>query len=162
MPTPPLSGPPDFGNAVAATRQGRSVSLHALQVTEYALSAPAPRRERTWIHRLAVAVDALADAVDRQIQDNDSSVSLLAEIGLSEPEYTHAVIDVRNEQRALRVAIESIREQLDDDADFPIDTTNIRERLAKLANWYRQHQIREAELIYAALGIDVTDPPHQL
>ncbi len=159
VPTPPPSDPPGFDRADAATRHVRSASLHALQVAEYALSAPAPRRERTWLHRLKVAVDALADAVDRQIQNDDNAVGLLAEIALSEPDYVDAVIEVRDEQRALRVAIASLREQLEDGADFAIDTTNIRDQLAKLAHWYRQHQTREAELIHAALDIDVTDLP---
>lgn len=159
VPTPPPSDRSDFDRADAATRQGRSASLHALQVVEYALSAPAPRRERTWLHRLKVAVDALADAVDHQIRNDDHSVGLLAEIALSEPDHVEAAIDVRNEQRALRIAIASLSEQLESGADFAIDPTSIRDHLAKLAQSYRRHQTREAELIHAALHIDVTDLP---
>ena len=131
------------------------------QVVEYALSAPAPRRERTWLHRVTIAADALADAVDRQITDNDNSIGLLAEIALSEPDHTDAVVDLKNEQRALRVAIASLREQLDDHPELPIDTTGIRERFTEVAHQYRQHHTREIELIHTALGIDITQPSDQ-
>ena len=142
-----------------SAQRGDAQSLYALQIVEYALSAPAPRRERTWLHRLTIAVNALAVAIDQQIADNDNSIGLLAELALSEPELIDAVVDLRNEQRALRVAIASLREQLDEHPELPIDTTNIRQRFTELAHQYRQHHTREAELIHAALGIDITEPP---
>ena len=146
-------------NRAATTRSGHNVSRHALQVVEYALSAPTPRRQRTWVHRLTIAVNALADAIDQQIADNDHSIGLLAEIALTQPEHSDAVIDLRNEQRALRIAIASVREQLDEHPELPIDTTDIRQRLAHVAQQYRQHNTREAELIHTTLGIDITEPP---
>lgn len=146
-------------DADATSRSGHDASLHALHVVEYALSAPAPRRERTWIHRLTIAVDALAVAIDRQIADNEDSIGLLAEIALSEPQHLNAVVDLTNEQRGLRVAIASLREQLDERPELPIDTTSIRERFTEVADHYRQHHTREAELIHTALGIDITEPP---
>src|SRR4051794_23216915 len=96
------------------TRTGHDASLHALHIAEYALSAPAPRRERTWRHRLKIAVDALADAIDRQIADTDNSIGLLSEIALSHPQHVAAVVDLRNQQRALRIAIASLAEQLEE------------------------------------------------
>ena len=148
-----------FDRADTTTRSGHDASLHALQIVEYALSAPAPRRERTWLHRLTIAVNALANAIDQQIADNGNSIGLLAELALSEPELIDAVVDLRNEQRALRVAIASLREQLDEHPELPIDTTNIRQRFTELAHQYRHHHTREVELIHAALGIDITEPP---
>ena len=149
----------DGFDRTANTRSGHEASIHALQVAEYALSAPAPRRERTWRHRLSTAVNALADAIDQQIADNDNSIGLLAEIALTQPEQLNAVIDLRDEQRALRVAIASLREQLDEHTELPIDTTDIRQRFAHVAHQYRQHHTREAELIHTSLGIDITEMP---
>lgn len=142
----------------ATTRRGHDASLHALQVVEYALSAPAPRRERTWLHRLAIAIDALARAIDQQIADNDNSIGLLAEIALSEPNYLDDVTKLRNEQRTLRIAIASLRDQLDEHPELPIDTVTIRSRFTELAHSYREHHTHEAELIHAVLGIDITEP----
>ena len=147
-----------FRHADDTTRTGHDASRHALHIVEYALSAPAPRRERTWLHRLQVAVDALADAIDSQIRNNDDSIGLLAEIALSEPAYIDSVLDIRNEQRTLRIEIASLREQLDDRPELPIDTNNLRNRFAELARRYRQHQTRETELIHTALNIDITKP----
>ena len=151
----------EIDRAAAATRCGHDAALHALQVVEYALTAPAPRRERTWRHRLTIAVNALADAIDQQIADNDNSIGLLAEIALTQPERLDAIIDLRNEQRALRVAIASVREQLDEHTELPIDTTDIRQRFAYVALQFRQHHTREAELIHTSLGIDITEPPER-
>jgi hypothetical protein len=148
-----------FERAATATRHGRDRSLHALQVVEYALSAPAPRRERTWLHRLELAVDALAEAVDRQIDDANSSIGLLSEIALSEPAHLDAVLELRSEQRSLRVALSSILELLEDGDEFTVDPADIRDRLAALALQYRRHQTREAELVHVALDIDLTEPP---
>ena len=145
-------------SAEASTRYGRSQSLRALHVVEDALSAPAPRRERTWRHRLKIAVDALADAVDHQIDADADSVGLLSEIALSEPAHLDAVLELREEQRALRIAISSIGELLEDRGDLDIDPTDIRDRLADVALQYRQHHNREIELIHAALNIDLTEP----
>lgn len=146
-------------DGTAITRSGQDASLHALHVVEYAIAAPAPRRERTWRHRLKIAVDALAEAIDRQIADNDDSIGLLAELALSEPEHTQAVIGLRDQQRALRVAIASLREQLEEYPELPIDTTHIRQRFAELADQYRQHRTGEIDLIHTALGVDITDHP---
>ena len=151
----------DSSDHTATTRAGHDASLHALQVVEYALSAPAPRRERTWLHRVTIAVDALAAAVDRQIVDSDQSIGLLAEIALTEPEHADGVIELRSQQRVLRDAIASLREQLDDHPELPIDITGIRNRFTELAERYRQHQTHETELIHTALGIDITEPPDQ-
>ncbi len=151
------SGQDRCHHADLTTRHGRVASLRALHIVEYALSAPAPRRERTWLHRVKIAVDALADSIDRQIRDDDDSIGLLSEIALSQPTHTQAVLDLRDDQRALSIAVASIREQLDEHPELPIDTAPIRDRLANLAHRYRQHQTREAELIHAALDIDITD-----
>src|SRR5690242_20420189 len=61
MTNPPAETPDDdrVDRAAELSRDAREASLHALHVLEYALSAPAPRRERTWLHRVTVALDAL-------------------------------------------------------------------------------------------------------
>ncbi len=142
-------------HAAATIRAGHDASIRALQIVEYALTAPAPRRERTWRHRLTIAVNALADAIDQQIADNDSTIGLLAEIALTQPEHLDTVLDLRNEQRALSVAVASVREQLDEHTELPIDATEIRQRFAHVALQFLQHHTREAKLIHTALGIDI-------
>lgn len=151
-------GGPQFHDAIEQFRQDRSESVRALQVVEYALSAPAPRRQRTWLHRVTTAVDALARSLDRQV-DGDASLGLLAEIALSHPDYATQIHRLRQEQRDLRIAVASIREQIEDHPELPIDTSDVRDRLATIAHRYRQHRAREADLIYLATAIDVADEP---
>ena len=98
---------------------------------------------------------------DRQIAGNDNAFGFLAQIALSEPKHADPVIDLRNEQQVLRVAIASLREQLDGHPELPIDTSSIRERFTELAHRYRRHPTRETELIHTALGIDITQPIDQ-
>ena len=144
--------------ANSATRTGHDRSRRALHVVEYALSAPAPRRERTWVHRLSAAVDRLAESIDRQIADDDNCIGLLAEIALTEPDRMQDVVELRDEQRALRVAIASVREQLDEHPEIPLDIEAVRRSFTELANRYRRHHTLEVELIHTALGIDITEP----
>ena len=65
----------------------RQTALHALHVLEYALAAPAPRRHRTWLHRVTVAVDALHAALHAQLPTADGPIRLLDEIALCHPSY---------------------------------------------------------------------------
>ena len=139
----------------ARRRAAPASSLHALHVVEYALSAPNPRRRRTWLHRVATAVDALACALDQQIHVEANSIGPLCEIALCAPRYATRITRLRQEQHDLRVAVASIREHIDEHSDLPIDTADIRDRLAAVANRYRHHLADEADLIYDATGINI-------
>ena len=82
--TPPPE-PRPLAALAADLRDQRRAALHAIHVLEYALTAPAPRRHRTWLHRVAVAVDALYTALRVHADSNDTSLTLLDEIALSDP-----------------------------------------------------------------------------
>ena len=146
-------------NARALTRAGRDRSHHALTMVEHALAAPLPLRERTWRHRLSAATEALARAIEQQIGDDDNEVGLLSEIALRDPSCFEEVVALRNEQQTFRLGLTSLREQLEEHPEFPLDAGEIRERFARIATQYRQHHKRETELIRTALGIDITRPP---
>jgi hypothetical protein len=129
--------------------------MHAL---EYALCAPAPRRHRTWLHRITVAVDALRAALDAQLHtQDDGSTGLLAAVALSEPDDAVRIQRLQQELLDLKVAAASLREQIEPDPAMSIDPGDIRDRLATLAHGFRQHQAREADLIYEATGIELDD-----
>jgi hypothetical protein len=133
--------------------------LSALDVLEYALSAPVPRRERTWLHRVTVALDALAVALDRQIHAEDESLGLLSEIALCEPRYALQIQRLRQEQVDLAIAVASLREQIEPNPELPIDTADVRDRLATVARRYRHHRGRESDLIYEAVGLELDSRP---
>ncbi|MDP9463292.1 MAG: hypothetical protein M3P52_01605 [Actinomycetota bacterium] len=150
----PASGLIDNASGI---RSERRIALHALHVLEYALNAPAPRRHRTWLHRVTIAVDALRFALDAQLHTDDDSIHLLTELALSEPTYAIRIERLRHELLDLTVAVASLREQIEPDPTIDIDPADIRDRLANITRRFRQHQAREADLIYEAMGIEPDD-----
>ena len=136
-------------------RGERATALRALQVVEYALAAPAPRRQRTWLHRVTVAVDALHAALRAQLPRPDDPLRLLDEIALCHPD---RLVDVRRLQQELvdlTIAVASLREQIEPDPAIDVDPSVIRNRLGALAQRFREHQAREADLVHDVTGKDV-------
>lgn len=87
---------PDAIDAAADLRSQPSVALHALQILEYALTAPAPRRHRTWLHRVSTALDALRPALDTQLHAHQDSIDLLAELASGEPDHAIPIEPTRS------------------------------------------------------------------
>lgn len=157
-----MSGPTSRTNSpldalAADVRQERRIALHALHVLEYALTAPAPRRHRTWLHRVTIAVDALHTALRVQLHAGDQPICLLDEIALSNPSYLEPIQRLRQELLDLTIAVASLREQIEPDPVIEINPDEIRERLATLTRQFRQHQAREADLVYEATGLDIDE-----
>lgn len=141
--------------AVESTRAGRFDTLDALHALEEALDAPTPRRERTWLHRVLAAVDVLSATLDAQAATDREAQSLLTEISRDDPRFAPRVDRLRAEQADLRIALTSLRDQLAPEASLPVDTADIRDRLASLARRLRAHRAREADLVYEAVNIDL-------
>jgi hypothetical protein len=146
-----------FDVLAADVRSERQTSLHALHVVEYALTAPAPRRHRTWLHRVTLAVDALHVALHAQLPRADGSIRLLDEIALSHPNFVPRIERLQQELLDLTIAVASLREQLEPDPTITIDAAEIRERLGAVATQFRNHQAREADLVYEATGRELDD-----
>jgi hypothetical protein len=142
----------------ADVRAERQTALHALHVLEYALTAPAPRRHRTWLHRVTVAVDALHTALNVQLLKAGDPVRLLDEIALAHPGYLPRIQHLQQELLDLTIAVASLREQIEPDPTIEIDPTDIRDRLGALTTRFRQHQAREADLVYEAIGRQLDEP----
>ena len=136
----------------ADVRAERQAALRALHVLEYALAAPAPRRHRTWLHRVTVAIDALHDALHVQIPKPDGPIRLLDEIALCHPSYLPQIERLQQEQLDLTIAVASLREQVEPDPAIEIIPTVIRDRLSTVTKQFREHQAREADLVFEAIG----------
>ena len=144
---------PSALTALAAdTTIEREAALHALHVLEYALAAPAPRRQRTWLHRVTVAVEALHSALIAQLPKPDGEVGLLDEIALAHPDYYTRVQELHSELRNLIIKVASLRETIEPEPTIAIDPTFIRDRLGELTRQFRDHQAHEADLVYEAIG----------
>jgi hypothetical protein len=143
------------GAAVTSSRAGRANIIHALHTLEDALGAPTPRRERTWLHRVLAAVDVLSATLDAQAAGDDAYSSLLTEIQRDDPRFAPRVARLRAEQADLRIAVTSLRDQLAPDAALPVDTADIRDRLASLARRLRAQRARESDLVFEAVDVDL-------
>lgn len=146
-----------FDRLAADVRAERQAALRALHVVEYALIAPAPRRYRTWLHRVTVAVDALHAALRAQLPGADGPIRLLDEIALSHPEHIAQIQQVQQELLDLTIAVASLREQIEPDPTIEIDPAGIRDRLGVVAARFRAHQAQEADLVYEATGRELDE-----
>ncbi len=82
---------------------------------EYALAAPAPRRHRTWLYRVTVAVGALHAALHAHLPTDDKPFRLLDEIALADP---HFAAHVRNlHQELLDLTYEATGRHVDEQYD---------------------------------------------
>ena len=138
-------------------RAERRAALHALHVVEYALAAPSPRRHRTWLHRVTIAVDALHAALRAQLPAADGPVRLLDEIALCHPDFFARIEQVQQDLLDLTIAVAFLREQLEPDPTIEIDPADIRRRLGAVAAQFREHQAREADLVYEATGRELDE-----
>lgn len=145
--------------SASIARAHRRTSLRALHLLEYALAAPAPRRQRTWVHRVTNALDALARALGEQTQADEQSIGLLAEIALSHPRYALQVRQLRQELLDVAIAVASVREQIEPDPERGIDAADIRDKLASVTRRIRGYHAREADLVFDAIGIAMEDDP---
>lgn len=130
----------------------RQAALRALHVLEYALAAPAPRRHRTWLHRVTVAIDALHTALHAQLPNAEGPIGLLDEIALAHPSCIPRIHRLQQELLDLTIALASLREQVEPDPMIKIEPADIRDQLGALTTRFRQHQAREADLVYEAIG----------
>ncbi|MEO6654412.1 MAG: hypothetical protein ABIP17_17370 [Ilumatobacteraceae bacterium] len=147
-------------DALAADiRAQRKAALHALNVLEYALAAPEPRRRRTWFHRVTAAIDALHTALHAQLPSATDPISVLDEIALANPDCILRIRRIQQELLDLTIALASLREQVEPDPMLEIDPTDIRDQLGALTRRFRQHQTREADLVDEAIGRQIDEPP---
>ncbi len=120
-------------------------------------TAPPPRRHRTWVHRVRVAVDALHVALQAQVPRPDDPLRLLDEIALAHPAFIERVKRLQQDLRDLTIAVASLREHLEDDSAVVIDPADVSERLGALTTQFHRHQEGEATLVYETMGRNIDE-----
>ncbi|MCU1401247.1 MAG: hypothetical protein JWN62_4356 [Acidimicrobiales bacterium] len=143
----------------ARVHEQRRVALHALEVLEYAVGAPAPRRHRTWLHRVCVAADALTVALRDHLPATDE-MHLLDEIALTTPDHLGRIVQLRRAHLDLAIAVASLREQLEPEPTMDVDVASVQDKLANVARQFREHQAEEAAIVREATGIELDDIDH--
>ena len=105
--------------------------------------------------RVLATLDVLSNMLNAQTASDQDTSSLLTEIRRDDPRLGPRVDRLRDEHADLQIAITSLRDQLAPDAGIPVDTSDIRDRLASLARRLRAQRARESDLVYEAVNIDL-------
>ena len=70
----------------------------------------------------------------------------------------HAVgTDAGQELLDLTIAVASLREQIESDPTIEIDPADVRDRLGAVAARFREHQVREVDLVYETIGRELDE-----
>ena len=73
------------------------------------------------------------------------------------PATSHGSEQIQQELLDLTIAVASLREQIEPDPTIEIDPADIRDRLSAVTTRFREHQAREADLVYEAIGRDLDE-----
>lgn len=125
-------------------------TLAAMNALEHALASPAPLRESAWGTSVREALSTLDQAMADEDANAEQPDSLMHDIRRTQPRLRSRVNGVRAQYRQLRQRIASLRHELDQDPDDPVDYADIRQRLGWLLTALRHQRARESDLIYEA------------
>jgi chromosome segregation ATPase len=146
----------DLDKGIAQSRADRGASSDALTVLENALGSAGPGRELDWLNTVAASLDAFLAAVDEQSATSRSSEGLLSQLTSREPRLSWRIDRLEREFDDIKSSARSLREQINPEIGNPhIDVTDIRNRIASLANRYRSQRSRVADLVYEAIDVDL-------
>jgi hypothetical protein len=145
----------DDSVALAENRTDRERSLHALQELELRAGSPAPGREAQWLEQVLHALDTLETMLATQHQNSADDASILADIQREQPRFHNRVVQLRRDYHALHEAVSRLRTQLEAIPPDEIHSTDVRQRLDRVATELRYQRAREADLIYEAFNVDL-------
>jgi hypothetical protein len=154
----------------ARTQQRQSEqdrTLLAMQQLEAALTSAAPRREQAWRTDVLAALDVLAETAASEARNAGLPDSLLSDIARSQPWLRNRVRGLRLNYRQLQDTIGSLRDELNEPGDAPVDFADLRQRLSSVLSGLRHQRARESDLIYEAyydafgsdVGLDAGNAP---
>jgi len=137
--------------------------LTAMHRLEAALESAAFGREHEWREEVLASLTTL-HAVSVQAEDEAVRPdSLLSDIAWNQPRLRNRVRGIRTQYRQLRDTIEAILSEQSGGA--PVDSADLRNRLAWILSAIRHVRSRESDLIYEAyfdaFRADLADEPRQ-
>jgi nitroreductase len=156
---PDPEGSTEQQSAITASRGDRDRALEALQALEAATGAPGPGRDEAWRSAVVAALGRLRAALAEQATSYDGPASLMAQLAQDDPRLRTWVRQLHHRWRDLEATAGTLADHLQ--AAGAHDRTaiaEIREQVRWLATALHHHRSREADLIYQALGIDISGP----
>jgi hypothetical protein len=167
MPMPTEEPRPAYRAQAQQRQADQDRTLLAMQQLEAALAATAPRREQTWLVGVRAALDVLAETAASETRNAEQPDSLLSDIARSQPWLRNRTRGLRLHYRQLQDTIASLRDELDEPGETPVDFADLRQRLSSVLTGLRHQQARESDLIYEAyydafgsdVALDAGTPP---
>jgi hypothetical protein len=158
---------PGFRAQARRRQSDQDRTLLAMQQLETALASAAPRREQAWRAGVRAALDVLAETAATEARNAELPDSLLSDIARTQPWLRNRARGLRLHYRQLQAAIASLRDELDEPGDEPVDFTDLRQRLSSVLSGLRYQRARESDLIYEAyydafgsdVALDAGNPP---
>ena len=148
----------DPGHGLAGARRHREEQRHAdqdrtllaMQQLEAALGSAAPHREEAWFTEVRRTLGVLSEAARDEADNAAQPDSLQSDIARTQPWLRNRVRGLRVHYGQIRDAIAALRNELDSQAGYKADFTDIRQRLTWVLAGLRHQRARESDLIYEA------------
>jgi hypothetical protein len=130
--------------------------LDAIHELDYALAAPAPRRERDWSQRVAKGLGDLHSALERHVLKAEAPRGVFAELEAAAPPLRHRIDRLKHAHSQLLRQIDSLETFVDDNLTKQhCDFREIRQRAGWLLTGVRHHMALAADLIFELYNFDI-------
>ena len=144
--------------AIADSRGDRDRALDAMHALEAAVATAGPGREQDWRRSVRAALEALTTAVAEQHDTYARRDSLMAQLAQDDPRLRTWVRQLHHRWGSLAATTRDLADDLRDKqptGSRSID--DIREQVRWISAALQHHRAREADLIFAALGVEIGD-----
>src|SRR5689334_9504560 len=146
----------DHGEALAQTRADRDRALDAIRALEDAAGRPGPGRDQAWRDSVLVALANLQAAIDDQRASYTTPTTLMTQLALDAPSLRPLVRQLHNRWNDLAATTTTLMEALQSaDIEDPSTIADTREQVRWIIAALHHHRAREADLIFAALNVEV-------
>ena len=144
--------------AIAVNRGDRDRALDAMHALEAAVATAGPGREQDWRRSVLAALEALTTAVAEQHDTYARRDSLMAQLAQDDPRLRTWVRQLHHRWSSLAATTQDLADDLREaQSTGSRSIDDIREQVRWISAALQHHRAREADLIFAALGVEIGD-----
>lgn len=146
--------------AFEVSRTDRDRTLDALRTLEEALGGAAPGRETDWLKRVVADFESLEKALKKEFDESNRADGLLSMIARDYPRrFGSRVRQLREQGNDIYGQVMSLRAQLAEIEDDPLDFGDLRHRIDWLMRAIHHRRARETDVVYEAIELDLGKSP---
>jgi hypothetical protein len=144
--------------AIAVSRGDRDRALDAMHALEAAVAMAGPGREQDWRRSVLAALEELTTAVAEQQDTYARRDSLMAHLAQDDPRLRTWVRQLHHRWSSLAATTQDLADDLrETQSTGSRSIDDIREQVRWISAALQHHRAREADLIFAALGVEIGD-----